>query len=95
MLSVMRNKRSSTRVVELAAEVVAADARFNGRVGNSKSRTELASWISEAVELSEQVMDECMRLEREFNDNFSIGELCEGLEGIRSKLDRFVVPQGS
>lgn len=93
MLSVMRNKRSSTRVVELAAEVIAADARFNEKVGNSKSSVELTSWISQAVELSEQVMDECKRLEREFSNNLNIGELCEALERIRSKLDRFMVPQ--
>jgi hypothetical protein len=95
MLSVMRNKRSSTRVVELAAEVIAADARFNGKVGASKSKVELANWIFLAVELSEQVMDECKGLERQFNDELTIDKLCEGLERIRSKLDRFVVPQGS
>jgi superfamily I DNA/RNA helicase len=64
MLSIMRNKRSSTRVVELAAEVIAADARFNEKVGNAKARSEPGDWIFRSIDFASQVTDELWRANR-------------------------------
>jgi len=90
MLSIMRNKRASTRVVELAAEVIAADARFNGKVGDEKEKPQSGERIFHAVDFAEQTMNECQQLNVRFCNGLSISELCDELERIRIKIDSFV-----
>jgi hypothetical protein len=92
MLSIMRNKRGSTRVVELAAEVIAADARFNEKVGNAKARSEPGDGILRSIDFAGQVMDECRQLDRGFAAGLNIDEVCDSLSRIRAKIDGFVVP---
>jgi hypothetical protein len=91
MLSIMRNKRSSTRVVERAAEVIAADARFNEKIGSAKARSLPGDWMLRGIDFAGQVMDECMQLERGFADNLDINEVCDSLSKIRAKIDEFAV----
>jgi hypothetical protein len=92
MLSIMRNKRSSTRVVELAAEVIAADARFNGKVGNSKSESQPQDWVFQAIDFADQIVDECRQLDGDFTGGLNIDEVCDVLSRIRKKIDGFVIP---
>lgn len=92
MFSIMRNKRASTRVVELAAQVIAADARFNGKVGNAKAKSQSGEWIFRAIDFAGQMLKEC----EELNDKFAAGALdtgtvCDALEEARIKIEGFVV----
>lgn len=91
MMSIMRNKRGSTRVVELAAELIAADARFNGKIAVSKKENHTGTWILEAIEFAGQVVDDCQQLDRRFADSLSRDELCDALLEIRNRIDSFVV----
>jgi hypothetical protein len=88
----MRNKRGSTRLVELAAEVIAADARFNEKVGNAKTRSPPGDWIFRSIDIASQVMDECRQLDCGFAGGLNINEVCDSLSRIRIKMDEFVVP---
>ena len=89
MLSIMRNKRASTRVVELAAEVIAADARFNEKVGNAKASSQAGNRIFPAIDFADQILKECKELNHKFADGLDIGELCDALAKIKTKVEGF------
>ncbi len=65
MVSIMRAKRASARVAELAANIVAADARLNTRIGDAKAQGVLGNRIFDLLDFGDALLSECKTLERQ------------------------------
>jgi len=87
MVSIMRAKRASTRTVELAAGVIAADARLNSRIGDAKAQSKLGDRILYLIDFGESVLTECKSIAHQFEDGLSQEGLCERLLHIAKKID--------
>ena len=92
MFAIMRSKHANTRVVELAANIIAADARLNERVGNAKWQSEFDEprlrRLFDIVVLVDVILTECKLLARQFEEGCLSRELlCDRLTDIRKKVD--------
>jgi hypothetical protein len=91
MISIMRSKRASTYIVERAANVIAAEARLNIRIGNAKTERRLGDRIFPLLDLWEAIFAECKVLARQFDDgDIDRDHMCEKLLQIANKLDQAV-----
>jgi len=88
MVSIMRNKRSGNRAVEMAASVIAADARFNDRVGKIKSSVGLGDDLIKLVEFADDIWTECQVIERQFQDGMVEVDLIKFLSEVILRLER-------
>jgi hypothetical protein len=95
MMSIMKNRHSSSQVVELAADVIAAHARFNGRIGTAKRAGDSGSWILQAMDFAERIYQESGQLEHKFSNGLDRAEVCDALLVIRKELDQFVIPENT
>lgn len=89
MVSIMRNRRAPTRVVELAAEVIAADARFNEKVGDAKTKKEFGDKIFQILDFGEEVMNGCRDIRDKFGDGLDAKSVCAMLVDMRNKIDTY------
>lgn len=88
MVSIMRNRNASTRAVELAAEVLAADARFNQRVGDRKHRAASSETVFSDVDFGEEVFNTCSSIRDDFDRGADVKVICGALEAIKVKIER-------
>ena len=59
MISLMRSKRASNRVVEVAANVIAADARLSTRILEAKAESKLGDRIFDVLNFGESMLSVC------------------------------------
>jgi hypothetical protein len=92
MTSLMRNRRASTRLVELAAEVIAADARLNSMIAERKIRKELGAGIFEVLDFGEKILDECKDLKIKFDERMDVEKVYDILSSIKDQICNFKFP---
>lgn len=87
MVSIMRARNAGTRTVERAADVIAADARLNTRIGAMKGSAEIESHLLLLIEFTDKVLQDCRSIANQFRNGLSEKELCEKLVEIAARID--------
>jgi hypothetical protein len=88
MVSIMRTRGAGTRAVEKAAEVIAADARFNTRVGAAKSHSWPKANMLPLIEFTDEIFADCKSIAAQFKGGLGEEELCRRLAEVKERLDQ-------
>jgi hypothetical protein len=88
LIGLIRNKAAGSELVALAAEAIAADARFNHRVARTKYDTHVRDdEFFELLDLTEALFQRLQTAIREFDVDADQKKLGHVLGDIRSQLD--------
>jgi hypothetical protein len=90
MVSIMRCKRANNVIVEVAANVIAADARLCARILQAKTQSELGDRIFDILQRGDNILSECNEIASQFNKGLNSEIVCERLYEVIKKIDDII-----
>ena len=88
MVLIMRNRKSDSNIIERAANVIAADARFNARFCVAKRMSRFQAEPLDLMDFAYRVVDECEVIEAQYQEGEKLAEIGRLLSEMADKIDR-------
>ena len=91
LIAIMRDRRASSRSVEIGAEVIASYARLDQRVSEGKRQHRVGEHVLEILDLVDRILEDCKLIAREFDRGMTEHDLRDQLAQIKERLDKIVL----